>query len=157
MRIHILCTNVLEAIHEMDSLHAVYSICVVTQLQPSSRGMRTRGHGRGTRHTLVVSDTPSIDIRAPHTEPQSRGPQTKGGRAHRMRTRHTSDLPSAPLVDISPLPMEDTHITPVEVPSTPLAVPLVASSPQPLEAMSNNEESVPTVNVDQDRQDDDHG
>ena len=67
------------------------------------------------------------------------------------------DLPSAPLADISPLPIEDTHITPVEVPSRPLAVPLVASSPQPLEAISNDEESVPTVNVDQERKDDDHG
>ena len=117
--------------------------------------MRTRGrgsHGRGTRHTLVVSHIPSIDIRAPHPERQSRGPQTKGGEAHRMRTSHTSDLPSAPLVEISPLPMEDSHITLVEVPSTPLIVPLVASSPQPLEAMSNDEESVPIVNVDQERQ-----
>ena len=74
-----------------------------------------------------------------------------------MRTIHTSDLPGAPLADISPLPMEDSHITLVEVPPTPLTIPLVASSPQPLEAMSNVEESVPTVNVDQERQDDDHG
>ena len=68
-----------------------------------------------------------------------------------------SNFPGAPLADISPLPMEDSHITLVEVPSTPLTVPLVTSSPQPLEAMSNVEESVPTVNVDQERQDDDHG
>ena len=74
-----------------------------------------------------------------------------------MRTSHTSDLLGAPLADISPLPMKDSHITLVEVPSTPLTVPLVASSPQPLEAMSNDEESVPIVNVDQERQDDDHG
>ena len=77
MRIHILYTTVLEAIHEMDHLHVPYSIGVVTQIQPSSRGVRTRGqgsHGRGTRHTPVVSDTPSIDIRAPHPKPQSRGP-----------------------------------------------------------------------------------
>ena len=73
-----------------------------------------------------------------------------------MRTSHTFDLPSAQLVDISLLPMEDTHITPVEVPSTPLAVPFVASSLQPLEALSNDVESVPTVNVDQERQDGDH-
>ena len=45
----------------------------------------------------------------------------------------------------------------MEVRSTPLTVPLVALSPQPLEAMSNDEESVPTVNVDKERQDDDHG
>ena len=136
MCIHRLCTVVLEAIHEMDRLHAPYSIGVVTQLQPSSRGMRTRGrgsHGMGTRHTPVISYTPSIDIRAPHAEPQSKVPQTRGGRAHRMRISHTSDLPGAPLADISPLPIEDTHITSVEVPSTPLVVPLVASSPQPLE------------------------
>ena len=73
-----------------------------------------------------------------------------------MRTNHMSDLPGAPLANISPLPMEDTHITLVKVPSTPLAVPLVASSPRPLEAMSNTEESVPIANVDQERQDDDH-
>ena len=77
MRIRRLCTTVLEAVHEMDHLHAPYSIGVVTQLQPSSRGVRTKGQGshrRGTIHTLVVSYTPSIDIRAPHPEPQSRGP-----------------------------------------------------------------------------------
>ena len=68
-----------------------------------------------------------------------------------MRTSHTSDLPSAPLADISPLPMEDSHITLMEVPSTPLTVPLVASSLKPLEAMSNEEESIPTINVDQER------
>ena len=73
-----------------------------------------------------------------------------------MKTSHTSDLPGAPLADISPLPMEDSNITLVEVLSTPLIVPLVASSPQPLEAMSNDEESIPIVNVDQERQDDDH-
>ena len=72
-----LCITVLEAIHERHCLHAPYSIGVVTQLQPSSRGVRTRGRGshrRGTRHALVVSRTSSIDIRAPHPEPQSRGP-----------------------------------------------------------------------------------
>ena len=74
-----------------------------------------------------------------------------------MRTSHTSNLPGAPLADIGPLPMEDSHMTIVEVPSTPLTVPIVASSPQPLEAMSNDEESVLTINVDQERQDDDHG
>ena len=129
MRICRLCTNVLEAIHEMDRLHAPYSIGVVTQLQPSSRCVRTRGRGshrRGTKHTPVVSHTPSIDIRAPYLEPQSRGPRTKGGGTHRMRTSHTYDLPSAPLADINPLPTEDSHITLVEVPSTPLTVPLVA-------------------------------
>ena len=73
-----------------------------------------------------------------------------------MKTSHTSDLQSAPLADISPLPMEDSHITLVEAPSTPLTVPLVTLSPQPLEAMSNDEESVPIINVDQKRQDDDH-
>ena len=122
--------------------------------------MQTRGrgsHGKGTRDTPVVSHTPSIDIRAPHPKPQSRGPQTREGGVHRMRTSHTSDLPSAPLADNSPLPMEDSHITLVEVLSTPLTVLLVASSPQPLEAMSNDEESIPIVNVDQKRQDDDHG
>ena len=76
-RIRRLCITVLEAIHERDRLHASYNIGVVTQLQPLSRGMRAKGRGshkRGTRHTPVVSHTPSIDIRAPHPEPQSRGP-----------------------------------------------------------------------------------
>ena len=76
MHIRRLCTTILEAIHEMDRLHAPYNIGVVTQLQPLSRGVRTRGRGshvRGIRHTPVVSLTPSIDIRAPHSEPQSRG------------------------------------------------------------------------------------
>ena len=72
-----------------------------------------------------------------------------------MRTSHTYDLPGAPLTEISLLPMEDTHIRHVEVPSTPLVVPLVASSSQPLEAMSNAKELVPIANVDQERQDDD--
>ena len=53
--------------------------------------------------------------------------------------------------------MEDTYIRHVEVPSTPPAVPLVASSPQPLEAMSNVEKLVPIANVDKERQNDDHG
>ena len=73
-----------------------------------------------------------------------------------MRTSHTSDLSGAPSVDISPLPMEDAHITPVEVPSTPPAMPLFVLPLQPLEVMTNAEESIPIVNVDQERQDDDH-
>ena len=64
-----------------------------------------------------------------------------------MRTSHMCNLLGAPLADIIPLPMEDSHITLVEVPSTPLTVLLVASSLQLLEAMSNDE-SVPTINVD---------
>ena len=49
------------------------------------------------------------------------------------------------------------HITPGKVPPTPPTSPLVALSPQPLEAMSYDEESIPTTNVDQERQDDDLG
>ena len=45
MHIRRLCTIVLEAIHEMDRLHAPYSIGVVTQLQPLSRGVRAKGRG----------------------------------------------------------------------------------------------------------------
>ena len=122
--------------------------------------MQTRGQGsrgRGTRHTLIVLDAPSIDIRPLHHEPQSRGLQTIEEGANRMRTSYTSDFPGAPSTNISSLPMKDTHITSVEVPSTSPVVPLVASSLQQLEAMSNAEESVPTTNVNQDRQDDDHG
>ena len=68
-----------------------------------------------------------------------------------------SDLLGASLIDNSTLPMEDTHITHVEVPSTPFAIPLVASSPQLLETMSNVEESVHITNVDPKRQDNDYG
>ena len=71
-----------------------------------------------------------------------------------MRTSHTSNLPNAPLVDISPLPMEDTCITLVEVPSIPLLVSLVAPSPQPLKTMSNAEELIPLTNIDEERKDD---
>lgn len=71
-----------------------------------------------------------------------------------MRTNHSSGILGAPSPNISPLPMEDSHVTPTEVPSTPHAVPLIASSPQSLEVMPNGQESVPSINVDQD---DDHG
>ena len=57
-----------------------------------------------------------------------------------MRTSHTYAIPGAPSIDISLLPMEDTHIRHVEVPSSPPAVPLIVSLPQLLEAMSNAEE-----------------
>ena len=59
-----------------------------------------------------------------------------------LKELHTSNLSSTPSNDISPLHMEDTHIRHVEVPFTPYGIPLVASSSQPLEAMSNTEESV---------------
>ena len=74
-----------------------------------------------------------------------------------MRTSHTSDLLGAPSTNISPLSMEDTHIKHVEVPFTSPGVPLVTSSPQPLEAMSNAKESVSIANVNKGRQNDDHG
>ena len=64
-----------------------------------------------------------------------------------MRNSHISDLPCAPSTDISLLPMEDIHIRHMKVSSTPPVVPLIASSPQPLEAMSNADESVPIANV----------
>ena len=68
------------------------------------------------------------------------------GGAHRMRTRHTFDLLDVPSTNIHPLPMEDTHITPLEVPSTPPVVSLVASSLQPFETMSITNESISTIN-----------
>ena len=49
------------------------------------------------------------------------------------------------------------HITPGKVAPTPPTSSLVALSPQPLEAISYDEESIPTTNVDQERQDDDLG
>ncbi|RVW76523.1 hypothetical protein CK203_053352 [Vitis vinifera] len=48
-------------------------------------------------------------------------------------TRYTFVLKDAPSTDISPPPVEETPITPMEVPSTPPVVPLVASSPQSIE------------------------
>ena len=74
-----------------------------------------------------------------------------------MRTSHTSNLPGALSIDISPLPMGDTQIRHMEIPSTSPVVPLVVSSPQQLEVMSNVEELVPIANVDQERKNDDHG
>ena len=57
-------------------------------------------------------------------------------------TRYTFVLKDAPLTDISPPSIEETPITPMEVSSTPPVVPLVASSPQPIEATLVYEELV---------------
>ena len=75
-----------------------------------------------------------------------------------MRTSHTFDLLDASSVNIRPLPMEHTHIIPMKVLSIPYAIPLVASSPQPLEAIYVQcLRSILTTNVDQERQNDEHG
>ena len=73
------------------------------------------------------------------------------------RTMHTSVLRDAPSNDINPPPVEKTLITPVEVPSTPPVVPLVASSPQLIEATLIDEELIHIANDDQQGQKNDHG
>ena len=52
-------------------------------------------------------------------------------------------------MDISLPPVEETPITPMEVPSTPPIVPLVASSPPSIEATLVDEELVHIANDDQ--------
>ncbi|RVW90739.1 hypothetical protein CK203_046429 [Vitis vinifera] len=71
------------------------------------------------------------------------------GRAQTKGTRHTFVLRDAPSIDISPPPVEETPITPMEVSSTPPIVPLVASSPQLIEATLVDEELVHIANDDQ--------
>lgn len=71
-----------------------------------------------------------------------------------MRTNHTYGLLGAPSAGTSPLSMENSHITYMEVPSTSYVVSIIASSPKPLDVISNGEESVSTIDIDQD---DDHG
>ena len=53
------------------------------------------------------------------------------------------------MTDISPLPVEKTPITYMEVSSTPPIVPLVASLPQSIEATLVDEELVHIANDDQ--------
>ncbi|KAL6324572.1 hypothetical protein AAG906_013384 [Vitis piasezkii] len=78
-------------------------------------------------------------------------------RAHTRGTRHTFVLRDAPSIDISPPPIEETPITPMDVPSTTLVVPLVALSPQPIEATLVDEELVHIANDDQRGQKNDRG
>ena len=70
---------------------------------------------------------------------------------------HTFVLGDAPSTDISPPPVEETLITPMEVPSTPPVVLLVASSPQPIETTLVDEELVHIANDDQRGQKNDRG
>ena len=72
-------------------------------------------------------------------------------------TKHAFVLRDAPSTDISPPPIEETPITPMEVPSTPPIVPLVASSPQSIEATLVDEKLVHITNDDQQRQKNDRG
>ena len=72
-------------------------------------------------------------------------------------TKHTFVLRDAPSTDISPPPVEETPITPMEVPSTPPIVPLVASSPQSIEATLVDEKLVHITNDDQQGQKNDCG
>ena len=73
------------------------------------------------------------------------------------KTRHTSALRDAPSIDISPPPVEETLITPVEVPSIPLVVLFVASLPQSIEVTLVDEELVHIKNDDQRGQNNDYG
>ncbi|RVW18005.1 hypothetical protein VitviT2T_030310 [Vitis vinifera] len=72
-------------------------------------------------------------------------------------TKHAFVLRDAPSTDISPPPIEETPITPMEVPSTPPIVPLVASSPQSIEATLVDEKLVHITNDDQQGQKNDRG
>ncbi|KAL6333351.1 hypothetical protein AAG906_028536 [Vitis piasezkii] len=64
-------------------------------------------------------------------------------------TRHTFVLTDAPSTDISLPLVQKTPITPMEVPSTPPVLPLVASSPPSIEATLVDEELVHIANDDQ--------
>ncbi|RVX02357.1 hypothetical protein CK203_028362 [Vitis vinifera] len=55
---------------------------------------------------------------------------------------HTPVLRDAPSIDISPPLFKETPTTPIEVPSTPPVVPLVASSPQSIDATLVDKELV---------------
>ena len=81
----------------------------------------------------------------------------EGGGANTRGTRHTSILRDAPSTDISLPPIEETPITPMEVSSTPPIIPLVASSPQSIEATLVDEELVHIANDDHQGQKNDRG
>ncbi|RVW25042.1 Serine/threonine-protein phosphatase 7 long form-like [Vitis vinifera] len=109
-----------------------------------SGGVRTRGGGPYTRSSPPLHQQPISPIT------RSRGGVwTRGRGAHTRRTRHTSVLRDAPSTDISLPPVQETPITPMEVPSTPPVVPLVASSPPSIEATLVHEELVHIANDDQ--------
>ena len=90
----------------------------------------------------------------PHQQPissiiRSGGVRTRGRGAHTRGTRHTSVLRDAPSIDISLSLVQETPITPMEVPSTPPVVPLVASLPPSIEATLVDEKLVHIANDDQ--------
>ena len=72
-------------------------------------------------------------------------------------TRYTSVLRNAPSTDISLPPVQETPITPMEVPSTPPVVPLLASSPPSIEVILVDKELVYIANDDQQGQKTDRG
>ncbi|KAL6342251.1 hypothetical protein AAG906_006874 [Vitis piasezkii] len=108
-----------------------------------SGGVRTRGGGPHTRSSPPPHQQPISPIT------RSGGVRTRGRGAHTRGTRHTSVLRDAPSTDISLPPVQETPITPMEVPSTPPVVPLVASSPPSIEATLVHEELVHIANDDQ--------
>ena len=77
------------------------------------------------------------------------GVRTRRRRAHRRGTKHTFILTNAPSTNINLPPKEETPVTPMEVPSTPPIISLVASSQKSLETTLVDEELVPTTNDDQ--------
>ena len=89
----------------------------------------------------------------PHQQPISSitwsgGVWTRGWGPHTRGTRHTYVLRDAPSTNISLPLVQETPITPMEVPSTPPVIPLVASSPQSIEATLVDEELVHIANDD---------
>ncbi|RVW84566.1 hypothetical protein CK203_048138 [Vitis vinifera] len=106
-------------------------------------------------HEMDCLDAPfSVDAT---TQLQPRSGDTRWGGAHTRGTRHTFVLRDAPSIDISSSPIEETPITPMEVPSTTPLVPLFASSPQPIDATLVDEKLVHRANDDQRGQKNDRG
>ncbi|RVX07531.1 Serine/threonine-protein phosphatase 7 long form-like [Vitis vinifera] len=115
----------------------------ISSITRSGGGVRTRGGGPHTRSSPPPHQQPISPIT------RSGGVRTRGRGAHTRGTRHTSILRDAPSTDISLPPVQETPITPMEVPSTPPVVPLVASSPPSIEATLVHEELVHIANDDQ--------
>ena len=105
----------------------------------------------------LQDQTPCSVVATIQLQPRSGGVRTRGEGAHRRRTRHTSVLRYAPLADINPPPIKETHITPIEMSSTLPIVPFIASPPQPIEVILVDEELVHIANDDQRGQKNDRG
>ncbi|KAL6343518.1 hypothetical protein AAG906_024883 [Vitis piasezkii] len=115
-----------------------------------SGGVLNRGEGAHTR------GSPPSHQQSISSITRSGGIRTRRGGAHMRWTRHTSVLRDAPSTKISSPPVEETSIAPMEVPSTPPVVPLVASSPPSIEVILVDE-LVHIANDDQQGQKSDRG